>query len=94
MLPARWSPDGRTLYYAVGNSLVGATVAAGPGFQVTSRKTVVESGITDLNVPNVNWDIHPDGKQFLSIDQTGGGNLRIVWILDWPELVRTMATAR
>jgi serine/threonine-protein kinase len=90
----RWSPDGRTLYYAVGNSLVGAALAPGAGFQVTGRKTVVENGITDLNVPNVNWDIHPDGKQFLYIDQTGGGNLRIVWILDWPELVRTMATAR
>lgn len=90
----RWGPDGRTLYYAVGNSLVGAALAPGPGFQVTGRKTVVESGITDLNVPNVNWDIHPDGKQFLYIDQTGGGILRMVWILDWPELVRTMATAR
>jgi Tol biopolymer transport system component len=87
----RWSPDGRTLYYVVGNSILAAAVAPGLEFQVTSRRTVVEGGVSDLNGGNVNWDIHPDGKQFLFIDQTGGVS-RLVWILDWTAMVRNMAT--
>jgi serine/threonine-protein kinase len=89
----RWSPDGRTLYYVVGSSIVAAALAPGLEFEVASRRTVVEGGVTDLNGGNVNWDIHPDGKQFLFIDQTGGVSL-LVWILDWTELVRNMTTAK
>ncbi len=89
----RWSPDGRTLYYVVGSSIVAAALAPGLEFQVASRRTVVEGGVTDLNGGNVNWDIHPDGKEYLFIDQTGGVS-RLVWILDWTEIVRNMATAK
>jgi Tol biopolymer transport system component len=89
----RWSPDGRTLYYVVGSSIVAASLAPGVEFQVASRRTVVEGGVSDLNGGNVNWDVHPDGKQFLFIDQTGGVS-RLVWILDWTEMVRNMATAK
>jgi eukaryotic-like serine/threonine-protein kinase len=89
----RWSPDGRVLYYAVGSSIVAATLAPGLEFKVAGRRTVVENGVTDLNGSNVNWDIHPDGKQFLFIDETLGVS-RLVWILDWTELVRNMVTTR
>jgi len=90
----RWSPDGRTLYYVAGGAIVAAARAPGADFQVASRKTAVEAEAMDLNSSNVNWDIHPDGKEFLYIDQGGGGGSRLVWILDWPELVRAMATGR
>jgi len=90
----RWSPDGGTLYYVAGGAIVAAARAPGSDFQVASRQTVVETEAMDLNITNVNWDIHPDGKEFLYIDQGGGGGARLVWILDWPELVREMATGR
>jgi len=88
----RWSPDGRTLYYVVSGSIVAATRGAGPGFAVAGRRTVVDGGLTDLNATNVNWDIHPDGRQFLYIDQADAGGSGLIWILDWPELVRAMST--
>ncbi|HLG05537.1 MAG TPA: hypothetical protein VI383_05260, partial [Gemmatimonadales bacterium] len=90
----RWSPDGRTLYYVAANSIVAAARAPGAEFQVAGRRTVVDGGVSDLNGANVNWDLHPGGKEFLYIDQTGGGATRLVWILDWTELVRAMATDR
>jgi len=90
----RWSPDGRTLYYVAANSIVAAARAPGAEFQVAARRTVVDGGVSDLNGANVNWDLHPGGKEFLYIDQTGGGATRLVWILDWTELVRAMATDR
>jgi len=85
----RWSPDGKTLYYVANLSIVGATTAPGPTFQVTGRKVVVEEIPIDLNGSNVNWDIHPNGREFLYIDETNdpdGG--RFVWILNWTELLR------
>jgi hypothetical protein len=40
----------------------------------------------------VNWDIHPNGREFVYIDQGGAEGARLVWILDWPEMVRAMNT--
>ena len=90
----RWSPDGRTLYYAVGAAIMAAARAPGGGFEIASRKTAAETGAMDINFANVNWDIHPGGREFLFIDQGDAQGARLVWILDWPELVRAMATGR
>ena len=90
----RWSPDGRTLYYVVGAAIVAATRAPGSGFEIASRKTAAEAGAIDLNGTNTNWDIHPNGREFLYVDQGNADGARLVWILDWPELVRAMAMER
>ena len=90
----RWSPDGRTLFYIEGASIVAATLAPGPVFRVTARRTVVDGGVTDLNGTNSNWDVFPGGREFLYIDLTGGGVARPVWMLDWPALVSSMRTGQ
>ena len=90
----RWSSDGHTLYYVVGTSISAAALAPGAGFGVVSRKVVVDGGVTDINQQNVNWDIFPSGKEVLYIDQQGQGSARIVWTLDWTELVRGMTTGK
>jgi hypothetical protein len=56
---------------------------------VTSREDRFD-GITDLNGYNVNYDVHPEGKESLVIDQTAPTGGRLIWILDWPEIVRDM----
>jgi serine/threonine-protein kinase len=88
----RWSPDGRTLYYVVGAAIVAAARAPGTGFEIASRKTAAETSVMDINFSNVNWDIHPNGREFVYIDQGGAEGARLVWILDWPEMVRAMNT--
>jgi eukaryotic-like serine/threonine-protein kinase len=91
----RWSPDGRTLYYVSGGSIIAALRAPGDGFATTSRNTVVQGGVTDINGSNVNWDLHRDGKQFLYIDHGGGGaGLQMVWVVNWPELVTGRSARR
>lgn len=90
----RWSPDGRTLFYVDGASIVAATLIPGPAFRVASRRTVVDGGVTDLNGTNVNWDVFPNGREFLHIDLLGGNASRLVWMLDWPALVSSMRTGR
>jgi serine/threonine-protein kinase len=90
----RWSPDGRTVYYVQGSSIVAATLDVGAGIAVTSRKVVMDGGVTDINGSNVNWDIFPDGKQFLYIDQVGQGLPRIALIHHWVQMVRAMGASR
>ena len=90
----RWSPDGRTVYYVRGTSIVAATLDGGAGIAVANRKVVMDGGVTDINGPNVNWDIFPDGKQLLYIDQVGQGLPRIALIQNWVEMVRAMGAPR
>jgi eukaryotic-like serine/threonine-protein kinase len=90
----RWSQDDRTLYYMVGETIVAATRALGPGFVVASRRTVLDAVSLNLSGAYVNWDLHPNGKEFLYIDQAAGGGARMAWILNWPELVKSLATAK
>jgi Tol biopolymer transport system component len=87
----RWSPDGGTLYYVSAGSILAATLAPGAGLGVTGRKVAMETGQVDLNIQNVNWDVFPDGKKFLYIDQGSGGAPRMAVIQQWVELVRRMA---
>jgi len=91
----RWSPDGRTLYYAANQqTIMAAARAPGLGFAVASRKTVLEAGYMDFNNTNVNWDVSPDGKQFLYIEQAAGGSAHFTWVMNWPQLVKEMTGAQ
>ncbi|MFB3112060.1 MAG: hypothetical protein ACE10G_08505, partial [Gemmatimonadales bacterium] len=90
----RWSPDGKILYYVMDGALIAATLQTAPEFRVTNR-TEVAYEFTDNNFENVNYDIHPNGEEFLAISQGGTGpTMPIVWILDWLEIVRRMETGR
>ena len=90
----RWSHDGRTLYYVKfnGSELIAASFAPGPGISVSNR-TVVSRVMTraDINAYNTNWDLFPDGKRVLYIDQSGGSDRRrVVLIQNWPAFMRRM----
>jgi serine/threonine-protein kinase len=89
-----WGPDDRTLYYATSETIVAATRAPGPGFSIASRKTAVSDLSLNALASFVNWDLAPNGKEFLFIGQRSGVTDHLAWILNWPELVKSMATAR
>jgi serine/threonine-protein kinase len=86
----RWSPDGQTLYFVSNATLVAASVVTDPEFRVTSRQDRFD-GITDLNGNSVNYDVHSNGEEFLVIDQSESTGARLVWILDWTQIVRDMS---
>ncbi|MEE8117390.1 MAG: protein kinase, partial [Gemmatimonadales bacterium] len=90
----RWSPDGETLYYVSDATLIAASLQTEPEVRVTER---VErfSGVNDLNLQNVTYDVHPNGEDFLIINTGGGASgAQIVWILDWLEIAREMEGGR
>jgi Tol biopolymer transport system component len=91
---AHWSPDDRTLYYTTGETIIAATRAPGPGFSIATRKVAVADLSLNTAAANVNWDLSPNGKEFLYIGQRSGISDRLAWILNWPELVKSMETKR
>ena len=101
----RWAPDGGVLYYARGRNTAGtiiaATVSTDGGFRVTSR--VERFDVDDLNnlsvpgsaqVSSVNYDVHPEGEEFVHVRIAGEGGRTLIWILNWPEIVREMTSVR
>src|SRR5262249_31955536 len=85
-----WGADDRTLYYATSGTIIAATRAPGAGFSVASRKTVLDGIVLNAGASYVNWDLHPNGKEFLFIGFPSGAD-HLAWILNWPELIKTMA---
>jgi len=66
-----WAPDGKTIYYRDGSSLVAVSVETKGGFSPGRARLLFE----DVYVPRPssrNYDIHPDGKCFLMIKEIEG----------------------
>ncbi|MHC4432238.1 MAG: protein kinase domain-containing protein [Planctomycetota bacterium] len=63
-----WAPDGKTIYYRDGASLVKVPVKTEGGFSSVRAESLFE----DVYVSTVprNYDIHPDGKRFLMIKRS------------------------
>jgi Tol biopolymer transport system component len=89
----RWAPDGRALYFVSNAQLIAATVTPEGDFRVTGRATRF-TGVTDINEQNSNYDIHPNGTEVLIINQQGDSQAQMVWILNWPEILRAKRAAR
>ena len=88
----RWARDGRLFYLDLGGQIQAVTIPQGPGIAVTNRSIASRAASSaDFNNGNVNWDLFPDDKRMLIIDQGGGiGTRRIALIQNWPALVRQM----
>ncbi len=87
-----WSPDGRELFYLSGDSAMAVAVRTEPSFSLGTPKTLfrgtyVRPGVID----GTPWDIHPDGKRFLMIKESGSvasagaGPRKINIVLNWFE---------
>lgn len=72
--------------------ITAASVRTDGGFRVASRAEAFQ-GPNDFNMPGTsNWDIGPDGEEFLYILQGGSSTADFVGVLNWPEIVRGMTS--
>ena len=85
-----WSPNGRELFYCVGDEVMAVPVETEPTFKagkptVLFRRTHIRS--TGLDFTNTTyWDISPDGKRFLMLkDAVAGGSRKINIVMNWFE---------
>jgi eukaryotic-like serine/threonine-protein kinase len=90
-----WSADGRRLYYAAGEAIMEARLAAGPGLRVVSRDTAFR------NVPNntggfgeANYDVSRDGSRIVIVSASSTAYPLVV-VPNWrAELRERMAASR
>jgi len=91
-----WSPDGRELFYRSGDAIIAAELKTEPAFSLGTSNTLfrgayVRSVLAMGNFDFATWHIHPDGKRFLMMKETGSGELggaglwRINVVLNWSE---------
>ena len=87
-----WSADGRSLFYRAGGRFIAASVVTEPGFAVLRRDTLFRD-IYLQGVERTNYDVTPDGNQFLLV-RRGEDQQRAVLVFRWlDELRERMAQA-
>ncbi len=85
-----WARDGSALYYLNGDKMMAVTVALEPVFRAGEPKELFEGRYSRsyYRAPHGRFDIHPDGKRFLMIRQTGRSEIRVV--LNWFEELKRL----
>ena len=80
-----WPPDGRTLFYREGLKWMSVAVQTQPEFRADAPKAMFEGPY--LNVPGVSYDVAPDGKHFLMIEenQKQSPTTQLNVVLNWFE---------
>jgi serine/threonine-protein kinase len=86
----RWHPNGRELFY-IGSrnglaNMMAATVSTRNGFEILERVTLFDVTEFEPSQPHANWDISPDGRQFVMVHL--GSLSEMIFVLNWPEAVR------
>src|SRR5262245_47047297 len=81
----RWSPDGRELYFQNGARLMSVAVTPGGTLAASAPHVVHEGRFLRTINSNTSWDLTPDGKRFLRIQQveTERPTTRIDLVLNW-----------
>jgi eukaryotic-like serine/threonine-protein kinase len=88
-----WSPDGRELFYRVGDSLMAAAVAPGSELAITGRRAVVTGDFMHGDHSR-EYDVTPDGRQFIMLSGGSGRSVLIGMLNVFANLRRDGAAAR
>jgi Tol biopolymer transport system component len=87
-----WHPGGRELYYRrpTGGQvdLIAASLSLGPEIRVAQRNTLFKAAELDAAQPHANYDISPDGKNFVMVRRNPSSYLVVIQNLS--ELIRRM----
>jgi eukaryotic-like serine/threonine-protein kinase len=97
-----WSPDGKELFYRVGTRLVSTTVTTQPSFSLGNPVQMPIEGWIQFGQGSArNYDITPDGKQFIMVypaAQTQSPDrraaLQIQVVLNWFEELKQSAPVK
>lgn len=95
-----WSPDGRELFYQTEDGLYAVAVEANPSFMPGRVVRLFENHGYFLGSSGRNYDVSPDGQQFLMIKRHEGVDVEpmppsVVVVLNWhQELKQLVPSAR
>ena len=72
-----WGASGRMLYYRTGRDVIGVPVTTGASLTLGERKVVLTGDFLQ-NPSHPNYDVSPDGSEFLMMRRAGEDVLTIV----------------
>jgi len=81
-----WAPDGRELYYLAGDTLTQVVVTDGATWAAGSPRELFKAQSHVAAFAGRSYDITPDGKRFVTVDDVGGGEsppISLVVIEGW-----------
>ena len=90
-----WSRDGRRLFYRSGHRMIAATLTMQPSVAVSRRTTLFTGSFDDdqMPMPHRNYDVTPDGKQFVMIGTAPDAVHETIVSVGWLEGVRARLSA-
>ena len=85
-----WAPDGKTVYYLEGATMVAVSLEFAPRFRVTGREPLFDGAWVQYRWSR-QYDIHPDGDRFLMVLNPPRGNVEVItnWFQELDALART-----
>ena len=87
-----WSGDGRTLYYRAAKGVEAVKVTTGAALSVGERKVVV-TGNYHTSPSHPNWDVSPDGSEFLML-RRAGEEVQVILVQNWAREVAALTAAK
>jgi len=89
-LEARWSRDGRELYYRNGDRMMAARVVTTPTFSVQNRGELFRGNFTSFPF-HAQYDVTPDGRFIMT--QGPASSAALVVVLNWFDQLRGKGTS-
>jgi serine/threonine-protein kinase len=80
-----WSRSGTTLFYRAAASVMSAEIGGSP-LRVIRRDSLFADPFTRSRGAGRNWDVFPDGKEFLMVRPPQSTTTGVFVVLNWPQL--------
>ncbi len=80
-----WSRSGTTVYYRAISSVMSAEIGGSP-LRVLRRDSLFADPFMHARSVGRNWDVFPDGKEFLMVRQQQNTTEGIYVVVNWPQL--------
>src|SRR5216683_1528619 len=92
-----WNPNGRELFYRIGDKMMAVEITTQPGFSAGTPRMLFEGRYEAAPVPLHNFDVSHDGQRFLMlkpVEQEHAAPTQINVVLNWfEELKRRVPTS-
>jgi eukaryotic-like serine/threonine-protein kinase len=80
-----WSRAGTTLFYRTASTVMSAEIGGSP-LRVTRRDSLFADAFIRARKNGRNWDVFPDGKEFLMVRPQQSTTIGVFVVLNWPQL--------
>ena len=88
-----WNRNGREIFYRIGNKMMVVEVSGSVNLTLSQPRQLFDQRYVFQNISLANYDVSPDGQQFVMVkDETGSGRLNVV--LNWTEELKRLVPTR